>query len=1243
MEKLPQPSPAEEDEDEEKDDEEEDDDEEEKDDEEEEDEEMVGGTEGILHYEQHLARLLATVAQLHRRAEQLQHRAGREDEEVWEGTASPTAASPQPQCLDGKLEGGTGLEAAPGPDLFAALQHAVSSLERAVFSRHRRAPPQPLPGEEWARAAKSLEELDRAPCWAGRPVCHGPEDGGGEGPLAEEAAVAAALARNVALRAALGRREEELCQAEDSLRALRGDRDRLQRKVQDLRDALCRLEEPEGSGSDTPGPGTPLAQSQLLLDQPQGHDSAQPHAPLSPQPSEGARREQEERARQLQGCLARLQEANRALAGALQDCKSEAERLSMVLGQHEARSTALRLALRCSERCGGAYAALLELVRGKRSREQDGTRGGEGGGYWGDTGEVMGDSGRGSWEFHGKDVVEFMGRILGSLWGIPVAILGSSQGGSWGVLGSLWGLHWGDTGKVLRRMLGRYWGVHGEDAGGYWGMLGGCSRRDAAGCPGDTAGLSGCRKDAGDLLVPSPVPVGTYWGGAPAPVPPAPCPGAGEEQSLGQGQGSSPTPTEGRQLQDGAETEVQEESGDSRLQSFPAPLEEGALREHIRRLRTEQAALEASLQDAPAPTSTHRSQDARTRAERALQDARDLLPGWRRPEKAELLQDLAVLKEAMADLKTRLQLAQREKRGLEVLVAGQGPREAALCLLLQHLQQEQDGDHSHPPSSPSSSSSSEEDAPTAHVGAAAAQHPPDPEQMRDELLRTLTRLQELHAQAQTLVLSLEQSVASSRAQQVQRATITREFFHAHSVAPAAPWPWGTAVPGGSRQRSCASWRHRQEPCAGSMPGGSRPWPTGCTPWSRGEPATRPSSRDPSTPPDINPHPPCLHQQVPAVSPRRIKQRCPQPRRSALLPALAHPESLPRTERAMSSGSGAGGPLPLARFGEVHSTTPQPKNPSGGQRLHHCHPPMSRYPSWSPLQALLGASAMPEPCPGGVGGGGEGGGGGEVGVGTKCAGSSRGPFCAAEAAEQGEEGGIPPEIKRCGQLDTDVKTNPAGPGSGRGGTVGSRCQQSAVVPERHRATSSGRTTPMLAQGISLPLTGTAPGSSPPPPQPSAPCPAPVPTRFPPPSPVRRRGQGRGRGRGRTRRAEGEEDGEEHPGRPPRQRLNFALSREAGREPRGSAEPVPPDPDRPECNGGGGGARKGRGANRGSAAASSSSSPSSFPAGTRGTTGGPPSPRMQPNLGTAPGMLRTEPLSRRPKVFPLTGRREGKTLG
>lgn len=77
------------------------------------------------------------------------------------------------------------------------------------------------------------------------------------------------------------------------------------------------------------------------------------------------------------------------------------------------------------------------------------------------------------------------------------------------------------------------------------------------------------------------------------------------------------------------------------------------------------------------------------------------------------------------------------------------------------------------------------------------------------------------------------------------------------------------------------------------------------------------------------------------------------------------------------------------------------------------------PATSPSAA--GASAVPEPSRGRRGG-------------TKRAGGSRGPFCAAESAEQREEGGIPPEIKRLRQLDTNVKTNAApsaGPGAARG--------------------------------------------------------------------------------------------------------------------------------------------------------------------------------------------------------------------
>ncbi|XP_065714452.2 harmonin-binding protein USHBP1 [Patagioenas fasciata] len=637
MEKPPQPPPGQEEFEGEEKDEDED-----KDEDDDDDEDMAGDTKGLLSYDDCIARLLATVAQLHRRAEQLQHRMGREDEEGWEGSVSLPTACPQPRDLDGTL-GTAGSMEAHGPDLFAELQHTVSSLERAVFSRHRWAPAQPLPGEEWAQAAKRLEELDRAPGWAGRGMHprRGPEEAASEALPVEEAAVAAVAARNAALRAALGRRDEELSRVTASLRALRGERDRLQQKVQELRDALAKLEELGGSSSDTPTLSSPSGQGEPWLPQdlPQCGDGAQPHSPLSPQPSEGPSREQEEQVQQLQGCLGRLQEVNRQLAAALQECKSDVERLSMVLGQHESRSTALRLALRCSERCGGAYAALLDVVKAKMGREEED------------------------------------------------------------------GAHGGATGE------------------------------------------------------------------------PAP-----------HGCGSSPTATQGPQLPGRAEPDGQEESGDSGspgLQSTLAPpaMEEGALREHIRRLRAEQAAVEASLRDAPVPprVGTHRGEDARARAERVLRDARALLPGWRRPDKAELLRDLAMLKEAMADLKLRLQLVEREKRGLEVLAAGQGPREAALLLLLQHLQRERDGGSGRPSSPSSSSSSSEEDAQTGRMGAGGPQQLPDVERMREELLRTLARAQELRGRARALALALEQSSAANRAQQLRCLTVTTDFFQAHSA------------------------------------------------------------------------------------------------------------------------------------------------------------------------------------------------------------------------------------------------------------------------------------------------------------------------------------------------------------------------------------------------------------------------------------------------------------------------------
>lgn len=302
-----------------------------KDEDEDEDEDTAGD-------EEHVTALLACTD-----PHSTQHLPHSEEEEHSGCTISPCPDGQQPRGLDS-----TGIEA-PHPDLFAALQHAVSSLERAVISRHRCTP---APPAEWAQ---SLEELQRvAGTW------QGPERGEGLLEAAE---------RNAELRAALGERDEELSRTMDALQALQGERERLQGKVWELQEALARLEGTGGAGGDAVG----LSREPGAGD-PQDYDkaqppSAQPHSPLSPLPSEGASQELEERMQQLQGDMERLKEVNQQLSAALRDCKSDSEQLSMVLGQHESCSSALHMALHSSERCVDAYAALLEWMWAKLGKD----------------------------------------------------------------------------------------------------------------------------------------------------------------------------------------------------------------------------------------------------------------------------------------------------------------------------------------------------------------------------------------------------------------------------------------------------------------------------------------------------------------------------------------------------------------------------------------------------------------------------------------------------------------------------------------------------------------------------------------------------------------------------------------------------------------------------------------------------------------------------------------------------------
>ncbi|XP_055453317.1 harmonin-binding protein USHBP1 isoform X2 [Psammomys obesus] len=174
--------------------------------------------------------------------------------------------------------------------------------------------------------------------------------------------------------------------------------------------------------------------------------------------------------------------------------------------------------------------------------------------------------------------------------------------------------------------------------------------------------------------------------------------------------------------------------------------------------------------------------------EATLQAILEIQPGPTLPrlEKSQIQQDLVATRDNLADLVLQLQLARREKRGLELREAALRAQGPAHLLLLQQLGWEQaqlTGEGS------SGGSSQEEDreeeerhyqGPPALLGGQMGK-PWDPETVSQELSASLARAVDLRAQLQSLRQQLEQVAQKGQIRRAQSAELIRELCKAHSA------------------------------------------------------------------------------------------------------------------------------------------------------------------------------------------------------------------------------------------------------------------------------------------------------------------------------------------------------------------------------------------------------------------------------------------------------------------------------
>ncbi|XP_039623005.1 colorectal mutant cancer protein isoform X2 [Polypterus senegalus] len=203
-----------------------------------------------------------------------------------------------------------------------------------------------------------------------------------------------------------------------------------------------------------------------------------------------------------------------------------------------------------------------------------------------------------------------------------------------------------------------------------------------------------------------------------------------------------------------------------RIHGAPPTGREVALRAHIQQLKQERAAmkipiLEASAEGRPTPDT-------------------DTLPGPRplhaldtpspKREKATLLQELVGVREEMAELRSEIKLAEKERRYLEWCLSVQKAQEVATALILECRRSEEEEEEEK-----DGAKSSADWVTTGEAALAFRNHP-----VMRQIQAAQQREQTLKKRTQALRSSLEAVMAESSARGRRTGELTRELTRAHS-------------------------------------------------------------------------------------------------------------------------------------------------------------------------------------------------------------------------------------------------------------------------------------------------------------------------------------------------------------------------------------------------------------------------------------------------------------------------------